>query len=130
MQADVTEVDIRDALAARPELLEPGITTVGKNYHLSNSEGARGFIDVLAGDRHGMFVVIEIKRSDSTAREAIHEVFKCCELLRAQRGLRSDQVRGAIPSSTWRELLVPFVRGRGYGPRVDETPPAIARTRP
>lgn len=82
--------------------------TVDTNYHLPNSEGTRGFVDVLARDRHGKFVVIEIKRSDSTAREAIHEVLKYCELLRSQRGLRRDQVRAVIASNTWRELLVPF----------------------
>jgi hypothetical protein len=49
-----------------------------------------------------------VKRSDSTAREAIHEVLKYCELLRSQRGLRIDQVRAVIASTTWPELLVPF----------------------
>jgi hypothetical protein len=104
----VNEAAIRDEIALRPELIELGLATVGKNYHLRNSEGTRGFIDVLARDRHGLFVVIEVKRSDSTAREAIHEVLKYCELLRSERGLRRDQVRAVIASTTWRELLVPF----------------------
>ncbi len=102
------EAAIRDAIAGRPALVEVGLTTVGTNYHLPKSHGTRGFIDVLARDRHGLFVVIEVKRSDSAAREAIHEVLKYCELLRVERGLRSDQVRAIIASSTWRELLVPF----------------------
>jgi RecB family endonuclease NucS len=104
----IDEAAIRDEIAARPGLVEVGLTTIAKNYHLPNSDGTRGFIDVLARDRHSLFVVIEVKRSDSTAREAIHEVLKYCELLRAQRGLRSDQVRAIIASSKWRELLVRF----------------------
>jgi RecB family endonuclease NucS len=78
---------IRDAIAARPTLIEAGPSLVESNYHLPNSEGTRGYVDVLARDQHGAFVVIEVKRSDSTAREAIHEVLKYCELLRASRGL-------------------------------------------
>lgn len=99
---------IRNAIEARPELIEPGLVTVKANYHLENSEGTRGFVDVLARDHRGLFVVIEVKRSDSTAREALHEVLKYCELLRRERGLRADQVRAVIASTTWRELLVPF----------------------
>lgn len=99
---------IRDEIAARPEMIEHGLRTLATNYHLPNSEGTRGFVDVLAQDRRGMYVVIEAKRSDSTAREALHEVLKYCELLKRERGLRSDQVRAVIASTTWRELLVPF----------------------
>lgn len=99
---------IRDAIAERPELIEPGLVTVKANYHLQNSDGSRGFVDVLARDRGGLYVAIEVKRSDSTAREALHEVLKYCELLRRERGLRADQVRAVIASTTWRELLVPF----------------------
>jgi hypothetical protein len=107
-EPEITETQLRDELAARPSLVEVGLSTIAKNYHLPNSEGTRGFVDVLARDRHGTFVVIEIKRSDSTAREAIHEVLKYCELLRAERGLRRDQLRAIIASIKWRELLVPF----------------------
>ena len=99
---------IRDAIAERPELIELGLVTVRANYHLQNSEGTRGFVDVLARDRQGLFVAIEVKRSDNTAREALHEVLKYRELLRRELGLRVDQVRAIIASTTWRELLVPF----------------------
>lgn len=102
------ETLVRDEIAARPELIEPGLVTVQTNFHLTNAEGTRGFIDVLARDRRGLLVVIEVKRSDSAAREAIHEVLKYCELLRRERGIRSDGVRAVIASTTWRELLVPF----------------------
>ncbi len=104
----VPERAIRDALAANLGVIEPGLRLVETNYHLPNSEGARGFVDILARDRHRAFVVIEVKRSDATAREAIHEVLKYCELLRLERGLRADQVRAMVVSTSWQELLVPW----------------------
>lgn len=107
-EASLNESVIRDEIAARPEMIEYGLRTLATNYHLPNSEGTRGFVDVLAQDRRGMYVVIEVKRSDSAAREALHEVVKYCELLKRERGLRSDQVRAIVASTTWRELLVPF----------------------
>lgn len=102
------EATIRDELAQRLELLEPGLTLVKTNFPLPNWHGTRGYIDILAKDMTGMLVVIEVKRSDSTAREAIHEVLKYLDLLRRERGLTSDKLRAVIVSTTWRELLVPF----------------------
>lgn len=102
------EAAIRDELAKRLELIEPGLTLVRTNFPVPNAQGTRGFLDILARDATGMLVVIEIKRSDSTAREAIHEVLKYVELLRRERGMASDKLRAIIVSTTWRELLVPF----------------------
>lgn len=108
MLSVANEAAIRDELAQRLELIEPGLTLVETNFPLRNAHGTRGFIDVLARDATAMLVVIEIKRSDSTAREAIHEVLKYVELLRRERGVASDKLRAIIVSTTWRELLVPF----------------------
>ncbi|HEY0226384.1 MAG TPA: endonuclease NucS domain-containing protein, partial [Mycobacterium sp.] len=60
---------IRDELATRLSLIEPGLQHVASNYHLRNSFGADGFVDILARDSTGVFVVIELKKSDSTARQ-------------------------------------------------------------
>lgn len=68
------ENDLRNELAGRLEMLEPGLQLVATNYPLPNAHGTRGFVDILAHDRHRATVVIEIKRSNSTAREALHEV--------------------------------------------------------
>jgi RecB family endonuclease NucS len=110
------EAAIRDELAKRLELIEPGLTLVKTNFPLPNAHGTRGFLDILARDTTGMLVVIEIKRSDSTAREAIHEVLKYVELLRRERGMANDRLRAIIVSTTWRELLVPFSVARAYRP--------------
>lgn len=101
------EHEIRDLLAKDLEILEPGLKPVDTEHHVPNSRGTRGFIDILARDRHGMWVVLELKRSDSTARQALHEVAKYTELLSGEMGIRADQVRSIIVSTTWNELLTP-----------------------
>lgn len=52
--------------------------------------------------------MIEIKRSDATARQAIHEIFKYTALLRSNHGVAEDAVRCVVLSTDWHELLVPF----------------------
>lgn len=102
------ESELRDQIAGDLTLIEPGLTLVETEFHLKNPRGARGYIDILARDRMNKLVVIELKRSDSTARQAIHEIFKYVTLLRSEHGLGVDQVRCLLISTSWSELLVPF----------------------
>jgi hypothetical protein len=99
---------IREELAKKLDLIQPGLELVKTNYPLPNAHGTRGFIDILARDRNHVFVVIEIKRSDKTAREALHEVMKYAELLVREKGIDISDIRAAIVSSHWNELLTPF----------------------
>jgi hypothetical protein len=64
-------------------------------------------IDLLARDRHGMWVVIELKRGRGPDRQALHEVAKYAELLSRERSLPSREIRTVIVSIDWDELLVP-----------------------
>ena len=64
---------IRDRFSARLDILEAGLTLVDVNHKLPNAVGAKGFIDILRADRLGAFVVIELKRSDQSSREAPFE---------------------------------------------------------
>lgn len=104
----VYEDHIRDKLSTRLDLIEPGLSLIKVNYGLPNSAGTRGFIDILARDRHGVLVVIELKRSGKTAREALHEVMKYTELLQRERGIERANIRAVIVSTHWDELRVPF----------------------
>jgi Endonuclease NucS len=104
------ENDLRDRLAGRLEILEPGLRLVATNHPLPNAHGTRGFVDILARDRHGATVVIELKRSNSTAREALHEVAKYVELLNREQGIPASSLRAMIVSTQWNELLAPFSR--------------------
>ena len=102
------EATIRDKLAHDLSVIESGLSLIKDEYHVKNPNGADGFIDLFARDRNGNLVVIEVKRSDSSSREAIAELAKYAALLRAAKNLRSSELRLLVVSSTWRELLVPF----------------------
>ncbi|MFG6445299.1 endonuclease NucS domain-containing protein [Microbacterium sp. P07] len=99
---------IRDELANRLPLIEPGLEHVSNNFHLRNAHGADGFVDILARDSTGAFVVIELKKSTSTSRQALHEVGKYVDLLSRAKGLPPDRIRAIVISTEWHELLVPF----------------------
>lgn len=101
---------LRDFLAEHLELIEPGLSLIGTEYRLANAQGASGSIDLLARDSAGDLVVIELKRHDQSARQALHELEKCVGLLAADRGIRVDRLRCILLSTTWHELLVPFAR--------------------
>lgn len=104
----MTEADIRDFLAERLDLVEPGLQLISKEYPLQNPDGASGRIDILARDRFGNLVVIELKKSDAAARTALNEVLKYLALLQSQKRLQPEQLRCVLVSTDWRELLVPF----------------------
>jgi hypothetical protein len=104
------EAALRDYLADHLDLIESGLSLVRTEYPLSNSRGSGGFIDILARDSTGDIAVIELKRSDQTARQALHELEKYIALLAEDRGIRVDRVRCILVSTTWRELLIPFAR--------------------
>jgi Endonuclease NucS len=123
-----TESRLRDMLAENLDLLEPGLRLDDMEHRLENAVGAGGRMDILARDRHRRYVIVEVKRSDSTAREALDEIAKYTELLRREEGIPPHEIRAIIASTTWHELLVPvsnFARDwshnvRGYRLLVDE----------
>jgi RecB family endonuclease NucS len=86
------EDHIRDKLAGRLALIEDELCLIGLNYPLSNSEGTRGFIDIFARDHDGVLVVVELKRSNKTSREALHEVAKYTELRNGKKELINQRL--------------------------------------
>src|ERR1022692_380751 len=103
-----TEAVIRDAIARELELIEPGMSLVRTEFPLPNSEGSRGAVDIVAYDRYNQVVVIEIKRSNTTAREALHELHKYTELLMAELNVAPEDIRCILISTQWAELTRPF----------------------
>lgn len=103
-----SEAAIQAHLARNLNLIEPGLKLVEKEFELPNELGAKGFVDLLARDRFGHVVVIEIKKSDAAARTALTELHKYVALLRNNHGLASDKIRCLVLSTAWHELLVPF----------------------
>ena len=111
------ESDIRDRLAGNLGVLEEGLTFVEKEHKLPNEVGGKGTIDILARDQVGKFVIIELKRSDAAARQALFEILKYMPLFRKLHGIGEHEIRCLIVSTTWHELLVPYSEFR----RVCET---------
>jgi hypothetical protein len=106
--ADRFEDKIRDYLADHLELLETGLVLVDKEHELHTSLGAGGRIDILARDIYGHVVVIEIKRSDQSARQALNEIHKYVALFRISQGLDESGVRLMVVSTDWHELRLPL----------------------
>lgn len=104
---DQVEAKLRDELA-NLSLLEAGLQLVDIEEYLPNAHGTRGFIDILARDRLSNLVIIELKRAEGAAREAIHELYKYLALMRQNHGIAPERMRCIIVSTVWRELLVPF----------------------
>ncbi len=110
----LNEAKLRGHLAAHLDLIEPGLSLIEEEHRVKNEHGANGSIDILARDGAGDLVIIELKRSDQTARQALHELEKYVALLAADRGVRLDRLRCILLSTDWHELLVPFTRFVGH----------------
>lgn len=106
----MTEIELRDRLAADITVLGPGLTLLEKERYIPNALGTRSFIDLYANDQEGHHVLIELKRSDAAAREALHEIYKYIEGVKTHLGTRDNELIVILASTEWRELLVPFSR--------------------
>lgn len=103
-----TEGQIRDHLAGHLDLIEPGLLLEKKEKYLKNDVGAAGFVDIFCRDEAGKLVIIEIKKTDAAAREAIQELYKYAALLRKNFLVRATEYRLIVLSVEWHELLTPF----------------------
>lgn len=100
---------IRDKLCKNLYKIEEGLVLCEKECYLkAPAYGTRGFIDILAKDRYGCAVVIELKTRRSTTREAIHELIKYSEYLQMQFGMSPSEIRLMLVATDWTELLIPF----------------------
>jgi hypothetical protein len=106
--ANRLEDKIRDYLADHLELLETRLSFVDKEYVLSSPFGAGGRIDILARDICGNVVIIEIKRSDQAARDALNEIHKYTALFRVSQGIDESRIRLIVVSTDWHELRLPL----------------------
>lgn len=104
----VPESAIRDYLVDHLDVIEAGLTLIAKEYPVENPVGSKGFIDILARDALGNRVIIELKRSNTAARNAIHEIFKYVALFKEQQRVPEHKLRCVIVSTEWHELRVPF----------------------
>jgi len=104
----VKESIIREKLSKNLFLLEEGLEFIEEEHPLPNKFGAKGFIDILAQDKLGNRVIIELKRSNQTARQALHEIFKYVALFSIHHGLPTHKIRCFIVSTEWHDLKIPY----------------------
>lgn len=99
---------IRDWLVAHPEFIEKGLLVIEKEHYIFDELGSSAFIDILCKDVYNNFVIIEIKRSDSAARQTFTEVFKYAELIQTKYNARNSEIRIVIISTHWNEIIRAF----------------------
>lgn len=108
MNQKLSESKIRDFLKDNLHLIDKNLQFIKTEYYLKNPNGATGYIDILAKDSENNFVVIEIKRSNSSARETITELSKYSALIRREKNIKKSELRLVVISTEWHELLAPF----------------------
>lgn len=89
----VKEKIIQKKLAKNLTLLEDRLVFLEEEHLLPNKDGAKGFIDILAKDKLGNRVIIELKKSNQSSRQALHEIFKYVSLFSIHHGLPSHKIR-------------------------------------
>ena len=99
---------LRDKLCQRLDLIESGLTLISKEEYLRNDNGSSGFIDILSRDKFGNLVIIELKRADSPARQAVQELCKYLALMKRNHNIPENRLRCIVVSTTWHELRTPF----------------------
>jgi hypothetical protein len=104
----VKESEIRNCVARHLHLVDPHLTLVKEEFGISFSDGRKAYIDILAKDQYGCLTVIEIKKSDQTARSAIQQMYKYASFLKEKHRIEASKIRCFIVSTTWNELNAPF----------------------
>lgn len=100
------EDELRDEIYNNLSDIEDGLTGIAKNYPVHNANGANGSLDILARDDYGNFVIIEVKRSDAAARQALHELSKYISLFLEDQQVDYHKIRCFVISTDWHELDV------------------------
>lgn len=120
-QPKVEHEDIlRDFVANNLHLLEEGLVLEETEHYLPNYEGSKGYIDILAFDKYDNYVIIEIKRRDMAAREALHELHKYVRLLRQNYGASDGDFRLIVVSTEWHQLYSAFAEFKNNSPYMCE----------
>lgn len=111
------EETIRDYLVSDLSFIASDLHLIEKEFSLTCTAEVKwpaepmkvkGYIDILARDDAGNYVIIEIKRSDKAARETFNETLTYVQLLKREHGVKDSEIRVILVSSEWKGLLLPF----------------------
>ncbi|TAD97201.1 MAG: DUF91 domain-containing protein [Bacteroidetes bacterium] len=99
---------IRDNLALKLTLINSQYVLVDTEHYIPELKTTKSFIDILAKDNNNNYVIIEVKRSNQSSRQAIHEIYKYTEAIKAEYKVKSSEIKAVIISTEWKELYLPF----------------------
>ncbi|CAH6923239.1 conserved hypothetical protein [Vibrio chagasii] len=112
----ITEFEIREKLAVNLDLLDPNLVLVKQEYAIILPDGRKGFVDILARDKFGCFTIIEIKKSNQTARSTVQQLYKYASFFKSKNRLETSQIRLVVVSTVWDELNAPFSEFKEFSP--------------
>ena len=72
----IKEAEIRENIAEYIKTLDPNLKVVAQEHYIKMPNGRTAYVDILAKDEFGCFTLIELKKSDQTARSAIQQLMK------------------------------------------------------
>lgn len=104
----IKESEIRENLAEHIKLLDPSLKVINQEHYINMPNGRTAYVDILAKDDFGCFTLIELKKSDQTARSAIQQLMKYASMLKSKYRLEESQIRCVVVSTVWRELEEAF----------------------
>lgn len=102
------ESKIQKMLIDQLNIIQDDLVFIEKEKYFPSVIGTKSFVDIFAKDGNGRFVIIELKRSNISARQAIHELLKYLEALKENISIKEDEIKLIVISTEWQELLVPF----------------------
>ncbi|CAM0556568.1 Endonuclease NucS [Vreelandella titanicae] len=104
----IKESVIRENIAKNINLLDKNLRVVAEEHYINMPSGRTAYVDILAKDDFGCFTLIELKKSDQTARSAIQQLMKYANMLKEKNRLEESQIRCIVISTVWRELEEAF----------------------
>lgn len=106
LQKDGVEAHLQELLGLSPEVIEPGLTLVRREY-----ETGIGPVDMLCKDADGNTVAVEIKRVCEL--NAVDQLTRYLERLRLDS--RNTGLRGLLVAETIKPQAVTLAKDRGIG---------------
>jgi hypothetical protein len=98
----VTEEQMKQAILTAPDLVEPDL----KPLEQEKSLGEAGFTDILAEDRNGNLVIVEIKRV-AASKDAVTQLQRYLDTLRKRI---NRPIRGMVVAPELRRNAQPFLQ--------------------
>ncbi|WP_240207076.1 endonuclease NucS domain-containing protein [Vibrio sp. CyArs1] len=112
----ISEFEIREKVAANLHLLDRNLVLVKQEYPIILPDGRKGFVDILARDQFGCYTIIEIKKSNQTARSTVQQLYKYASFFKSKNRLEVSQIRLVVVSTVWDELNAPFSEFKEFSP--------------